>query len=250
MSGGETTITDWPHSPLHRLDPRSKILAVVAVVSYLVVSSGDMGLKAAAISALLMGLIRLSRVPLGYCLRRACLVLPFSLMAVAVALLGRWLPGSQAAGGLSTGSAAALVVKSYLSALAVLLLVATTRLADLLAALERLRVPASFLMIVHFLYRYLFVLSEEAQHMSCARRSRGGGGRRAASWRAAAAALAVLFVRAYARAERVHRAMLARGFTGVLPVGRRLRWQARDSAFAAFSLGYLAAVETAAAYLL
>ncbi len=236
-------------SPLHRLDPRSKIAAVPAVVLFLVLSSSGLPLKIAALGALLIGMILLSRVPLAYCLKRACLVLPFSLMAVLAALLAKAMPVGESAGGISTAAAASIVGKSYLSALAVLLLVTTTRLSDLLKALERLRVPGSFLMIVHFLYRYLFVLSEEAQHMSYARRSRSAGRARHPRLSATASVIAVLFARSYARAERIHRAMLARGFTGVLPTRHVFRWGVPDFIFAGFTLAYLALVQAAALWL-
>lgn len=232
-------------SPLHRLDPRSKILAVGGVVLFLVLSTEGLALKIPAVGAFLVAMTLVSRVPLGYCLKRAGLVLPFSLMAVAAALLGKWLPGGDVSSVISTRAAAGIVGKSYLSALAVLLLVATTRLPDLLKALERLRVPGSFLMIVHFLYRYLFVLSEEAQHMSYARRSRSAGRRRPARLRAAGSAIAVLFARSYTRAERIHRAMLARGFTGLLPTRHGLRWQIGDFVCVGLTVAYLTVVQVA-----
>jgi len=236
-------------SPLHRLDPRGKILATGAVVLFLVLSTGGLGLKCGGVAAMLASMIVLSRVPLGYCLARACLVLPFSGLAVAASLAGRWLPGAYFSGGLSPEAALAAVAKSYVSALAVVLLVATTRLSELLRGLQMLRVPGTFLLIVQFLYRYLFVLSEEAQHMSCARRSRGGGNWASSGLRAAAGSIAVLFVRAYARAERIHRAMLARGFTGALPAGYRLRWSLGDSTLMALTLAFLAALEAASLFL-
>lgn len=236
-------------SPLHRVDPRGKMAATGAIVLFLVLSTEGMVLKCGAIAALLAGLILLSRVPLGYCLARACLVLPFSGLAVAASLASRWLPAPYFAGGLSPVAAAGVVAKSYLSALAVLLLIATTCLPDLLRGLQLLRVPASFLLIVQFLYRYLFVLSEEAQHMGCARRSRGGGSWARGGMRAAAGSIAVLFVRAYARAERIHRAMLARGFTGVLPAGYRFRWSFAESALFGLTLAFLAVLEAASLYL-
>ena len=237
-------------SPLHRLDPRSKILAVLGLVLFLVLSSQGLALKLPAAGAFLVAMILFSRVPLGYCLRHASLVLPFSLMAVGAALLGKWVWAAEFSGRMSTVAAVGIVGKSYLSALAVLLLAATTRLSDLLYALERFRVPGAFLMIVHFLYRYLFVLSEEAQHMRYAHRSRGVGRGWPLRWQAAAAAIAVLFVRSYARAERIHRAMLARGFDGVLPTRHRFQWQARDFLFLGLTAAYLAAVQVAMRHLL
>lgn len=235
-------------SPLHRLDARSKIAGLGAAVLFLLLSRTHLGFKTSAIAAFLLALLLASRVPAGYCLRHAALVLPFSLMAVAAALAGRWLPGSDPARWLSPAAAAAMIAKSYLCALAVLLLVATTPLAVLLKALERLRVPAGFLVIVHFLYRYLFVLSEEAQHMNYARQSRASG-KRTGLFASAAGGIVVLFARAHARAERIHRAMLARGFTGVFPLDRRLRWSRADSVFAGVVLAFLAAVYAAAAYM-
>src|SRR5436853_583242 len=104
---------------------------------------------------------------------------------------------------------AAMVLKSYLSALAVLLWVATTPLPALLLSLELLGVPVFLLTVIQFLYRYLFVISGEAQYMRTAAAARGG-----LTFGAAAGALAVLFARSYSRAGQIHRAMLARGFTG------------------------------------
>ena len=66
-----------------------------------------------------------------------------------------------------------LLLKSYLSALAVLLLVSTTPLPALLRVLRRYGVPRFLLMVTQFLYRYLFVISEEAQHMRTAAAARG-----------------------------------------------------------------------------
>ena len=75
------------------------------------------------------------------------------------------------------------------------------------------------ILVIQFLYRYLFVISEQGQHMRQAARCRGDLGkadrhRRRSRFQAAAGALAVLFGRSYQRAEAIHRAMLARGFQG------------------------------------
>jgi energy-coupling factor transporter transmembrane protein EcfT len=73
--------------------------------------------------------------------------------------------------------------------------------------------------VVQLLYRYLFVISEQAQHMRLAARSRGSAsGARWRRWRfrAAAGALAVLFARSYRRADGTYKAMLSRSFHGRL----------------------------------
>ncbi len=118
-----------------------------------------------------------------------------------------------------------LLLKSYLSAMAVLVVVSTTPMPILLRGLEAAGTPRFLLMVTQFLYRYLFVISEEAQHMRKAAASRGAG------FRSAAGALATLFARSYVRADEIHRAMLARGFLGHFRTIHTLRFQANDAAF-------------------
>ena len=105
---------------------------------------------------------RPARLPLAGLLARACLVLPFT----AVFALVSWIAGD-------ANRAVALILKSYLSATAVLLLVSTTPVPLLLRGLEMSGVPRFLLMVAQFLYRYLFVISEEAQDLGTAARSRG-----------------------------------------------------------------------------
>jgi len=180
---------------------------------------------AVGMGALLCGAIAWSRLPLFGALGRAAVVLPFSLAFAAVC----WVAGDASRG-------VHLAVKSYLSALAVLLVVSTTGLPNLLRGLGALGAPRFLLMVVKFLYRYLFVISEEAQHMAKAALSRGataaGVMGRPARFRAAAGALAVLFARSHGRATEIHRAMLARGFQGQFPASRALDFGGADAALA------------------
>jgi cobalt/nickel transport system permease protein len=139
-----------------------------------------------------------------------------------------------------------MTLKSYLSALAVLLLVATTPLPLLLRGVEMTGVPRYLLMVAQFLYRYLFVVSEEAQHMTKAAACRGAT-IRGLTWhgtrfRAAAGACGVLFARAYNRAEEIHRAMLSRGFAGYFRPLVLLRFRGTDSVFVGLSAVGLIAV--------
>ncbi len=202
-------------SALHRRDPRAKSAAAVVFLVAVATAHSSLPALAAAWFMLLAAAILWARLPLGRTLLRAAMVLWF---AGVFAILS-WLAGDPA-------RALALLLKSYLSALAVLLLVGTTPLPVLLDGLERMGAPGFLLMVVQFLYRYLFVIFEEARVMRQAGASRGG-----ASFRAAAGALAALFARSYGRAEEIHHAMLARGFAGEFRTLEPLRFRRADALF-------------------
>ncbi len=209
-------------SPLHRRDARAKILALLVFLVVLATTPADAVAVLATYAALLAAAILIAQLPLGLMATRAMAVLPFSLTFALIS----WLAGEPL-------RALALVEKSYLSTVAVLLLAAVTPLPLLLGGLERLGSPRLLVLVAQFLYRYLFVLSEQAQHMRLAASCRNGGGghRRGSRFRAATGALAVLFARSYERAEGIHRAMLARGFSGRFSLLRAPHFGVGDGAF-------------------
>jgi cobalt/nickel transport system permease protein len=176
-----------------------------------------------------------ARVPLVQAVSRAAVVLPFTLVFAA----GLWLSGDPHRG-------IVLVTKAYVSALAVLLAVATTPLPLLVRGMESVGAPRLLLTVAQFVYRYLFVIAEEAQHMSRAAAARGAtlrgllAGR--ARFRAAAGALAVLFVRSYGRAEEVHKAILARGFSGKFETLEKLHFGLADAGFLALASALIVVV--------
>ena len=192
-------------SPLHARDPRAKILALLVFLVVLATTPANAFVTLTIYLAILMGGILIAGLPAWGLLLRAMAVLPFSLTFALVS----WLAGD----GLR---ALGLVEKSYLSTVAVLLVVGTTPLPRLLDGLAGLGAPRLLILMAQFLYRYLFVISEQAQHLRLAAACRQGTarGRRRGRFRAAAGALAVLFARSYYRAEGIHRAMLARAFSG------------------------------------
>jgi cobalt/nickel transport system permease protein len=109
---------------------------------------------------------------------------------------------------------------------------ATTPLVKLMSALDSLHVPGPLLLVIQFLYRYLFVVSEQAQHMRLAAHCRRGSSRRTlAGFHAAAGAVSVLFARSWERADGIYHAMLARGFTGRFPALDPVRFSWRDAVF-------------------
>jgi len=208
------------HSPLHRAEPHHKILALVGFVLLVVATPREWFAAYAVHLGLLLGVIAASRVPLGYLLKRLVVEVPFVVFAVLmpfiahgpqVEVLGLHVsePGLLAAWG--------LLVKGTLGVLASLTLAATTEPDDVLRGLERLRLPDLVVQIMGFMIRYLDVVGSEMARMLVAMRSRGCEPRRPKHWPALARALGALFIRSYERGERVHLAMLSRGYTGRLP---------------------------------
>ena len=87
----------------------------------------------------------------------------------------------------------------------------------MLKGLERLRMPALLVQIMGFMIRYLDVVTADLGRMITAMRSRGVDPRAPRHWPALARTLGALFVRSYERGERVHLAMLSRGYDGSMP---------------------------------
>ena len=215
-------------SAVHRRDPRAKIVPLLALLIAVATADRAVPLLAFELVFVLSAGLWWAGVPVLDALARAALVLPFAASFAAIA----WLGGDPARG-------LSLALKSYVSALAVLFVVSTTPLPALLGGLGAMGAPRFLLEVAQFLYRYLFLLSEEAQRMAGAAAARNaslrswrGSGER---FRAAAGALAVLFARSYTRAADIHRAMLARGFEGRLPTLSSGRFNVADGVFAAIS---------------
>ena len=204
------------------------MIALLALLMALSSSRNSIeGVAALALLALI-GAVAAARLPVVAVIARACVVLPFS----GIFALSVWLAGDG-------GSALALVLRSYLSALAALLFISTTPLSSLLVALGQYRAPRFLLETMQFLHRYLFLLMEEAQHIRTAALSRGGF-RGARGFRAAGGALGTLFARSYSRAIQIHHAMLARGFQGQIPVKRSPELGFSDVLFASVGVAFAA----------
>ena len=139
-------------------------------------------------------------------------VLPFVATGPRISVLGLSVsePGLVAAW--------ALLAKGTLGVLAALLLAATTEPRDLLTGLTRLRLPRQLVEIMGFMVRYVEVVTGDLRRMSIALASRGFDARSPRQWPVLATCLGALFVRSYERGERVHLAMLSRGYAGSLPV--------------------------------
>jgi cobalt/nickel transport system permease protein len=138
-------------------------------------------------------------------------------------------------------SFASILVRFALTTSAALVLVAGTGMHPLCAALTRLGAPRVFTVQLLFVYRYLFVLAGEAIRLSTARRLRAGE-RTGMSLAVYASLLGHLLLRAFERAQRIHGAMLARGFDGELRLADFWRWRHVDTLFVGAWCAFFACV--------
>jgi cobalt/nickel transport system permease protein len=194
-------------------DPRARLGALLVFLIAVATTNPESQWAFACYGTLLLAAAAAARVSLAGLAARAALVLPFT---AALALLLWWTA--------SPLRALALLEKSFLSASAAMLLSATTPLPAWTAALDAWRFPLALSLTIQFVYRYLFTLADQARRMRMAAQSRGG-----ARFGSAAGQIGVLFAHSWRRADAVHGAMLARGFTGRFPPAAPLRWRAADT---------------------
>lgn len=218
---------------MHRLDARSKsivtILYIVAVLSFRLDSlTGILFMWIFPILFSALGGISYNRVFL-----KSLFVLPLILF------IGMFNPIMNREPMLQAGSLTisrgwiefvSIAVRGLLAVQATLILVMTSGFQKICYGLERMGMPAIFTTQLLMVYRYLSVLLQEAASMDNARRSRGYG-KRAYSPRLWGIFIGQLLIRTVARAERIHRAMLSRGFDGSVALRARLHWTVADTLF-------------------
>jgi cobalt/nickel transport system permease protein len=208
------------HSRVHRVPAHLKLVTLVGFMLVVVATPNDWYAAFAAYAVVLGAVVAASRVPPTYLAKRMVVEVPFVVFALLVPFVAQGpttdvlgvplsVPGLEAAAG--------LLVKGTLGVLAALTLAATTEPDELLRGLQRLRLPDLLVQITGFMIRYLDVVTGELTRMTTAMRSRGCDPRSPRHWPVLARSLGALFIRSYERGERVHLAMLARGYTGSLP---------------------------------
>jgi cobalt/nickel transport system permease protein len=208
------------HSRVHRLAPEVKVASAVAFVFAVAVTPRVAVWAFAIHAALLVVVAMLSGIGPRFVFARLTVVVPFIAFAFVIPFIGTGERVDMLGISLSRDGLWAtwnVVAKSGLGATASILLAATTQIPRLLTGMARLRVPSTLTMIASFMVRYLELLAGEVRRMRIAMASRGYAPRWMWQARPVAAAAGALFVRSYERGERVHAAMLSRGYTGVMP---------------------------------
>ncbi|CAN2220213.1 CbiQ ABC-type cobalt transport system, permease component CbiQ and related transporters [Candidatus Nanopelagicaceae bacterium] len=205
---------------MHSLPSHVKILTVLAFILVVVATPIQSWASFILFFALVITVALIAKIPLPTLFKRALVEIPFILFAVLMPFFGsgeRFQAGpfnlyrEGAIAGLS------IVAKGSLGVLSAVILSTTTTAREILRGLERLKLPLIMVQIASFMLRYVNVISDEMERMKIARESRGFEATGIKHWKILAASAAALFIRSYERGERVHLAMLSRGFDGALP---------------------------------
>ncbi len=219
------------NSLIHTLDPRVKLVLTLMLI--LTTSLTPFGAWAAYILLLAIALSvdMLSDLGVRYVLKRALLALPFALAALPLIFTvpGQPLSSFNFFSWTLTVSLEgverffSIAFKSWVSVQFAIVLAATTPFPQLLVAMRALHVPQLLVSIFGLMWRYIFVLVDEALRLMRARDARSGaspvlGGKTGGSiaWRARVTGgmAGNLFVRGFDRGERIYDAMRARGYDG------------------------------------
>jgi cobalt/nickel transport system permease protein len=217
-----TGLAGDPASPVHRLDPRAKIVGLVSVTVVAVTTPLEDWLVFAVCVAVLAAVALGARVRVGELWRRARFILPLVLLAGAFLPFVRHGGEEYALGPLTVHQQglevfATVAIKATIGTISAVLLGATTTFPSVLRGLEAMRVPRLLVLIASFMYRYLFVIVEETGRMRSALAARAYRPRTALHAGALGRMATAMFLRTYSRGERVYLAMLARGYDGRMP---------------------------------
>ena len=191
-----------PDSLVYRLPAALKLGAALVIIVATVLAPIQWRAWFIGVALLLVLTAGLSALPLFFLFRRLLVLSPFVLGVVLVnafqpAGRDKWL---------------AVVIKSVLCLLTVILVSNTTPFSQILRVLKSIRVPALLITTLALMHRYLFVLMDESERMRRARASRTFTRGRRFHWHTLATVVGQLFIRASERAERIYDAMCARGW--------------------------------------
>ncbi len=219
-------------TPIHHLDPRAKVLATLVFI-VTVVSFGKYEVTALVPFFLFpVVMIALGNLPVSYIIKKIALLCPFALVVgMFNPIFDREVLVQIGSLGITGGwiSFASIVMRSILTVGAAIVLVGVTGFPGVCLALERIGMPRVFAVQLLFLYRYIFVLTDEGSRMERARKLRAFGKKMEPG--IFSSLVGHLLLRTWQRAERIHMAMLARGFTGEFHTRQNMRFGGKEMLF-------------------
>jgi cobalt/nickel transport system permease protein len=220
-------------TPITKLDPRTKLITTIAFIITVVSFSKYQIAQLLPLTIYPIALLTAGNIPFAPIAKRLLLALPFVLLvAIFNPLLDREPiltlgPITITAGWISFAS---ILLRFTLTLGSALLLIATTGFNPVCLALEKLRVPQAFVIQLLFLYRYIFVLINQAARLMRAHSLRSFSSRHIKP-RVFASMLGHLLIRTLDRAQHIHTAMYCRGFDGRLHIAATLKFRTADAAY-------------------
>lgn len=220
-------------SLLHACDPRAKLLVTLLFLIFILSFplSNLSGLILFGIYPIIA--CTMSGISYSFVFKRSLLVLPFVLfIGIFNPIFDKQIVFYIGNIGISAGwiSFFSIILRGLLSVQAVLILILTTGFYNLCRGMQRLGIPAIFTTQLLFVYRYIFVLLQESLNMQRAIAARSFG-RKSYSFKIWGIFISQLLIRTVTRAERIHRAMLARGFTGDIKENFHITWKKKDTLY-------------------
>jgi cobalt/nickel transport system permease protein len=231
----------YQDSPVHRLDARVKFIATVIFTAFVISLPRT---SFAILFCYAIGpfvILVLGRIPIKFVFKHILFVSPFVLVLALSCPLYDKTPVKIAFGPsvfqatVGWERCGTICGKFVVTMLALIALVSTTRFSNLLAGLGKLGVPKLLIIQLGFLYRYIFVLIDTAQHILRARAGRtfrNLGVKQ--EMKIASAMLGSLFIGSIDTAERINIAMHGRGFDGNWRTISRLKISSNDYIFGVF----------------
>ena len=215
---------------VHQIPPHIKILAGLLFIVIAVTTDITNWPAFVAYFAIIITITQIAKLPIITVFKRSLIEVPFIFFALLMPFFGTGEVieiGSISlyVNGLLAG--ASIVVKGTLGILVAINLSATTTAREILNGLETLKMPTPMVQIASFMLRYVNVVNDEMLRMAVARASRGFEATGIRQWPVLATAAGALFIRSYERGERVHLAMIARGYQGELPRTEKINNSAR-----------------------
>jgi cobalt/nickel transport system permease protein len=217
-------------SPIHRRDARVKLVLTLAFIVAITALPAGAWLAYLLILLAVGFVLGLSRIRPSLVLKRSLVAIPFAMAALTLIFtregttvvafeLARWSVSISYEGLVAFSS---ILTKAWLSVLIATMLVTSTTFPDLVSAMSWLRVPKVLVSVISFMYRYIFIIADEALRLHRAREARSASPKGATHgsiiWetRVLGGMIGSLFLRSYERSERIHAAMLSRGFDGAI----------------------------------
>jgi len=223
-----------------------KLISAFAGIVIIVTEPLDGNLVPFALySGIVLFIVGLTRIPISYICKRCLIVLPFILMAALFYPLSVIMDGKDMSSGnlhLFLIPGTIIFSKAILAVLLLIILTSTERFHYLLLAMRKLKMPKISGAMSAVLYRYIFLLVDDALNTSRARESRTPGRLKVNRTKVYGNQVATIFIRSWDRSEIIYKSMLSRGFSGEYPGMQKLDMKPADVILSASFIALLLSV--------